>query len=342
MDGPLRFGLVGAGSIAQAYLNVFESCEVANLVAVADNRAEAARAAAEKMKCQWFASHEELADKADCDAIIVCTPPSTHSDIAMFFLEKGISVLCEKPFSTDIESALKVCDAAQRSGASIAMASKFRYVEDIIRAKSIIASGLLGDVILVENTFAASVDMTRRWNSDPKVAGGGVLIDNGTHSVDIVRYLVGAIDELFAAEGRRVQDIEVEDTAIIFMRTRSGANAHADLSWSLNKEQDSYIRVYGSDGLINVGWKASCYRQLSSPEWVFFGGGYDKNAAFRRMVENFCNHLRKTEPLLIGPADALASVRAIQSAYEALATGHWVKVPAAVPELSAITVRAQG
>ena len=156
------------------------------------------------------------------------------------------------------------------------MAAKFRFVEDVIRARQIVESGILGELIVFENMFASRVDMTRRWNSDPAISGGGVLIDNGTHSVDIVRYFLGPIVEVMAVEAKRVQDLEVEDTATMLLRTADGVLGTVDLSWSIDKATDTYITIYGSQGTISVGWQGARYRQVSSPEWVEFGDGYDK------------------------------------------------------------------
>ena len=99
-----------------------------------------------------------------------------------------------------------------------------------------------------------------------------------------------------------------------------------DLSWSIDKEQDSYISMYGSHGMVHVGWAASRYRQLTSPDWIVFGRGYDKIAAFSSQLMNFCNHIRHHEPLLITPQDALASVEVIQAAYQSLHKGQWVQL----------------
>jgi len=326
MTEPLKLGLVGAGAIAQSYTKALEDSVIARLVGIADTRAEAAAAAAETMNCESYTSHEDLVDKAGCEAVIVCTPPSTHSAIAGYFIDRGIPVLCEKPLSTDTASARALCEAAESEGVILAMASKFRYVEDVIRARSIITSGLLGDIILMENAFASSVNMERRWNSDPKIGGGGVLIDNGTHSVDIVRYLLGPIVDVLAVEGTRIQDIPVEDSANLFVHTESGATAHIDLSWSLNKDLDTFIRVYGTDGTILLGWQESRYKQKSSADWVVFGQGYDKLSAFQGQIRNFCNRVKGIEPLLISNADAIASVEVIQAAYTSLKQGGWVTI----------------
>jgi predicted dehydrogenase len=326
MREPISFGLIGAGGIAQSYLQVFSGSKEAQITAVADVRLEAAESAAEAVGCQPFASWKELADRALPEAVVVCTPPSTHAEIAIHFLSRGTAVLCEKPFALDVESARDMAMAAEANHALLTMASKFRYVQDVIRAKSILASGILGDIILFENVFASRAKMSNRWNSNPAVSGGGVLIDNGTHSVDIIRYFLGPIEDVLAVEGKRVQTLEVEDTVQLFVRATNGARGTIDLSWSIDKGRDSYIEIYGSNGTVRVGWKESKFRQATSPDWVVFGAGYDKIGAMRAQVENFCRALRGREPLLITVDDAIASVAVIERGYRSLQSSGWVRV----------------
>jgi predicted dehydrogenase len=323
----IKFGLVGTGGIAQAYVQAFEACEMAQLVAVADVRPEAAQAMAERLKCQSFTSHQAMADGAELDAVIVCTPPVSHPEICLHFLGKQIHVLCEKPLSIDVQSARQMQAAAKAAGVILTMGSKFRYAEDVVKAKSIVASGILGEIVLLENAFTARVDMSSRWNSDPTISGGGVLIDNGTHSVDIMRYFLGPLAEVQVVEGKRLQGLSVEDTVRIFAKSSSGVIGNIDLSWSINKELDYYLRIYGSHGTISVGWKESKYRQASSQDWVVFGNGYNKVQAFRSQIENLCGAIRQQEALLITSDDAIASVEVIESAYAALNQNRWTTIP---------------
>ncbi len=322
----LRFGLVGAGAIAQTYAQVFEKWQQAELVAVADIRGEAAKVLAERWKCQSHSSHEDMVQKNKLDAAIVCTPPSTHPEICQYFFEKGIHVLCEKPLSIEVRTAKAMVEAAKKAGVKFTMASKFRYVDDVIRAKSIVTSGILGEIVLFENAFTSRVNMAGRWNSVPEVGGGGVLIDNGTHSLDLMRYFLGPLAEIQVVEGKRIQGLPVEDTVRIFVRSEMGVMGSIDLSWSINKELDSYINIYGSRGTVFVGWKESKYRQSSSPEWVVFGKGYDKNQAFRSQINNFAKAIQGEEALLITPEEALESVEAIEAAYGALKESKWTSI----------------
>jgi predicted dehydrogenase len=326
MNASAAFGLIGAGGVAQSYLQAVAGMQEAHFEAVADTRVDAAASAAEAAGSTAFGSWQELADATKLDAVLICTPPASHVEIATAFLSRGIAVLCEKPFALDLASARELAATAEANDALLTMASKFRYVQDVIRAKSILASGILGEIVLLENVFASRADMSNRWNSDPAVSGGGVLIDNGTHSVDIVRYFLGPIVEVLAVEGKRIQSLAVEDTVQLFVHSAGGVRATIDLSWSLDKERDSYLEIYGSNGTVRVGWRESRYRQASSHEWVVFGSGYDKVAALQAQVRNFCRALRGEEHLLITVEDALASVAVIEQAYASLARSQLVPV----------------
>ncbi len=323
----IRIGMVGAGAIAQAYAQAFTQSDHAELVAVVDVRQEAADAVASSNHCKAVTDYTKLCDAVDVDAVLICTPPATHPEICVHFLEKGIHVLCEKPLAVNMESALEMVAAAEKSNAKFTMASKFRYVEDVKKAKAIISSGILGELILFENTFAGHVDMRQRWNANPEISGGGVMIDNGTHSLDVARYLLGPLAEIQAVEGRRIQDLPVEDTVRIFARTQNGVMASIDLSWSLNKQLPDYISIYGSQGTILVGWKESKYRRNSDQEWIVFGNGYNKTEAFTAQLNNFALAIRGEETLTIKIDDALADVAAIEVAYEAMRRNTWMSIP---------------
>lgn len=322
----LRFAIVGAGAIAQAYSQAFERCEEAKVVAIADCRVEAARSLAERMQCRSYANFEHMVLDCALDAAIICTPPATHPGICVYLAENGIHVLCEKPFSIDSQSAQEMLDAAKKAGIVLTMASKFRFVDDVVRAKSMVSSGVLGDLILFENVFATRVDMGSRWNSTPEISGGGVIIDNGTHSVDLMRYFLGPLAEVHVLEGKRSQGLAVEETAALFVRSLSGVICSIDLSWSMTKQRDSFLDIYGSRGAISIGWKKSSYLDFAHGERVTFGQGYNKIRAFRGQINNFSRAIREEEPLSITGVDALASVCLIESAYEALRQNQWIPV----------------
>jgi predicted dehydrogenase len=153
-----------------------------------------------------------------------------------------------------------------------------------------------------------------------------VLIDNGTHSVDLVRYFLGPIADVQVVEGKRSQGLAVDETVRIFVRSTAGVLGSIDLSWSINKEQESYINIYGTHGTLWIGWKESRYRQSGARDWVVFGKGYNKVQAFRSNIDNFARAIRGEEAMLIDADDALASVEVVEAAYADLRRSHWIPV----------------
>jgi predicted dehydrogenase len=293
---------------------------------VCDVREEAAAALAEPFDAAVFTDASALARSGICDAVVVCSPPVSHLDVALAMVGDGVAVLCEKPLAIDCPSATKMVEAAASAGVLLTMASKFRYVDDVVRARSMLTSGLLGEITMFSNGFASPVDMRNRWNADPAISGGGVIIDNGTHSVDIARYLLGPLDAVFAAEATRRLDLPVEDSARLLLRAASGTVGGVTLSWALEPFSNTYLEVLGTEGALRVGWSRSRFRQKSSPTWIDFGTGYDKVVAHARQLDTFAAALRGRGDLIVTPADALASVSAIEAAYASIASGSWASV----------------
>lgn len=322
----LKFALIGTGGIAQTYAQAFQQSECCTLVAVADVREDAAKAFAEPFGAKSFADYQALAESTELDAVIVSTPPSTHPEIAMYFMRKGVNVLCEKPLCLTVAEAKAMIETAETSNVTFTMATKFRYCADVVKAKAILASGVLGEIVQFENAFTAKVDMSKRWNSNREIAGGGVLIDNGTHSVDIIRYFLGAITEVLAVETSGTQNLSVDENVKLLARTAENVVASVDLTWGINKELPNFISVYGTNGTLHIGWRESKYKLNSSPDWTVFGTGYDKVQAFRAKIENFRNAILGKEELLIKPDDALASVETIEAAYRSLNQNLWARV----------------
>lgn len=331
-----RLGLIGAGGIGRAYLDALAGSALVEVTAIADDQPSAVAALEGAADVQVYRSHRALLEDSVCDAVLVCTPPLSHAVICRDAISHGVPVLCEKPFGFDAAASRELVEDAEQRGVCVTMASKFRFVEDVVRAKRIIDAGLLGEIVLFENAFTSRVDMRDRWNADAAISGGGVLIDNGTHSVDIARFLIGPICRVHAVEGKRAQGLAVEDTAQLFVESASGVMGTIDLSWSLSKDRASYVEIHGTEGTVRVGWSSSRYRQASSDEWVEFGTGYDKHTALRDQVENFVAALDGREQLRITAADAIASVDVVQAAYASMGRDHWEPVVSELVDLTAV------
>lgn len=322
----IKIGLIGCGRIAQDHLRAFAKIKNVTIQAVADSAPEKAKSTAEQYECNAYVDYRKMVKSEELNAVVISTPPSEHAKMSIRAMSCGLHVFCEKPFAIDTTEAQEMCRWARRKKLILMMASKFRFVDDVVQAKAIVESGLLGRVVLFENVLCSRVDMTNRWNSKKNVSGGGVLIDNGTHSVDIARFLLGHISLIQAQFGCQIQDMQVEDTARVYFQTESEVMGTIDLSWSLNKEMPSYISVYGTEGMINIGWKSSQYKLREKDQWVNFGTGYDKQRAFENQSRHFIDCIAfKKKPIIAG-IDGLESVKVIQRAYESSRINKWLKV----------------
>ncbi|MCA8948967.1 MAG: Gfo/Idh/MocA family oxidoreductase [Planctomycetes bacterium] len=319
--------LVGCGQISRAYVAALARTETLTLVAVVDPDAEArARLAAELEVAAFESVPALLATGPALRAALLLTPPDTHEPLARHLLEHGVHVLCEKPLAPTPAAAERMLAAARSADRRLMMGSKFRYSTDVLAARRLLDAGFCGDIVLYENVFCSHVDMTRRWNAVRARSGGGVLIDNGCHSVDVARFLLGPIARVQAWFGRVAQAIAVEDTARLLFESQSGALGSIDLSWSVHKATPAYVRIHGTAGTIEIGWQESRCQRVGDAEWRVFGHGYDKVAAFAAQLDDFAAVVRGERAGIIGDDDALASVTVIERAYESQRAERWLAI----------------
>ncbi len=321
----LRLGIVGDGRIAKDYRRALEQLGDLELVAICDQDPQAQCLEASGRELQFFSRVEAMLLETDLDAALVLTPPATHASISSALLRAGCHVFCEKPLATSSAAARSMYKRAQQAGRVLMMGTKFRFIDDVIAARELIQQGVLGELVFFENSFCSMVDMESRWNSDPRSSGGGVLIDNGSHSADLARFLVGPIIRVFAHYGRRLQKIQVEDSVRIQIEARGGLLGQVDLSWSLDKASDVYFSLHGAGGSMQLGWKGSRYR-LQGGDWIPFGSGYDKIQAFSAQLKHFARVVRGEEEAQVAGEDALESVRFIEAAYSSAGHGRWVSI----------------
>jgi predicted dehydrogenase len=322
----IRVAIVGAGAIARAHAEALSASSHFQLVTVIDVDAARAAALAEKYGALSATSIDAITN-GSIDAAIVSTPPNTHRDLATRLLEAGVHVLCEKPFALGRSNAYAMAETAKRCGRVLTMATKFRFVNDLTIARDAIAAGKIGALYRVHNVFASPVDMSGRWNVDAQSSGGGVIIDNGTHSVDIMRYILGPIESVRAIEASKERVYAgVEDTARIEVLSVGGVFGRIDLSWSEQSAGPWFISIQGSRGGIDIGWKGSRRRFDGASEFTPFGVGYDKNAAFAGQVADFAAAIRGERPTTTSLDEAVASVDVIDAAYASMKAGRWIAV----------------
>ncbi len=325
---PLAIALVGAGRVARTYAHAIAGEPGLRLAAVVGRQAEAARALAAMAMAPACAVHAEVeelaADPGGVEAAIVCTPPASHPAIACRLLASGLHVLGEKPFAPTPAAAMAMAAAARRAGRTLLLAAKYRHFPAVGEARRLVAAGAIGAPVFYESAFLQRAAMAGDWYADAAVSGGGVLADNGPHAADLLRFVLAPIEAVSAAAGPRLQGLAVEETVALAARVAGGALARIDLSWSADSPGETCLRIAGSEGIVEVGWRASRWRR-SGAAWTPFGSPYDKLAAFRGVLADFAAAVRGAAAST-SLADALASVAVVAAGYASLASGAWTAV----------------
>ena len=331
---PVKFALIGCGEVARSYAATISRHPDMTLSAVVDENPEAVQAFGRSFSCNYYTSLQDyLSGNYFADCGIICTSESDHAEIAEQLMRLGIDILCATPFAPDSASPEKMIDISRAFGVRLMMGSRFRYIADIIYARKLIQSGILGRVLVFEIDFRRMADIGRDGDSRKDRSNRGILMDSGSHAIDITQHFFGPLLRIRVEETRRLRSRVVKNTVRIDMRTVSGVIGTAQLSWKKKNPCDDYIRIYGTGGTLCIGWKSSKYRLNDSVDWIKFGEGYSTPKALNRQMGNYLNAFILNGIPETAAEDGPESVRAMEAAYRSLSTGNWINLQATPPEL---------
>ncbi|MGN1052002.1 MAG: Gfo/Idh/MocA family protein [Candidatus Scatosoma sp.] len=222
MDGDirkLRVGIIGCGRISVMHLIPLQTIKEAEVVACCDIKRERAEETAKKYGLTAYESYEEMLDKENLDCVHICLPHYLHSKAAICAFEHGVNVLCEKPMDVDYESAERAVRIAKEKGVLYGVIFQCRYNNSAQLVKKAVESGRLGKILSARSTltwtrpdeYYAESDWKGTWDKE----GGGVIIDQAIHSIDLVNWMVGSEAESVSVSmaNRGHKCVKVEDSA---------------------------------------------------------------------------------------------------------------------------------
>ena len=312
-----RIGIIGCGQMGRWHLNAYKSNASCQVVAVADTDFAKAEAFAAEVGARAYRSHTEMIVKESLTGVSVCTLPVTHRGIVVDFLRAGIHVLCEKPLTISVEDAKEMLEIAQEKNLLVLPAFKFRFYDEVLRAKELIDRGSLGKVLSFRLMFGGYIDMSESWYSQKELSGGGIIMDNGPHALDLIRFLLGEVCTI-AAYGSHIQKLRVEDTAQLTVRLESGATGSVDLSWSTSSPAKTYLEIYAEDGSAFLDTEGLTYRFKTWKEWKRVPNEISGPPAFARQIDHFLESIARKSTTRLNNNDGLISQALIEAAYESL------------------------
>jgi predicted dehydrogenase len=250
-----RVGFLGVGWIGRSRMQALLETGLVEPAGVADVDSELRTSAAADLQ-PAVATLDELLE-LDLAGLVIATPNSLHAEQAIAALERGIAVFCQKPLGRDGEETRRVIEAARDADRLLGVDLSYRYT----RATQAVHAGIaeLGQVYALDLVFHNAYGPDKPWFTQPRLSGGGCLIDLGTHLVDLALWLTASQSATVEAStvrhhGRRLRDGEVEDFALAQLDLDGRVTARIACSWFLPAGRDAVIEftVYGTDGAAAV------------------------------------------------------------------------------------------
>ena len=257
-EGPLRVGLIGAGVMGRLRTRALSRVPILRLVAVADVCEERARElAASGSGVRVFSDGAALAGAADVDAVILSTPPSSHEPLALACLRGGKHLLVEKPLATTVEACRALVQAAEEAGLCLATGFNLRHTRAALLARRLLDAGAIGalDHIRSFHGHPGGREFTHDWVYDRSVAGGGALMDNGIHLIDLTRWFLGEVESVKGfATNHTWRKEGCEDNGFLLLKSREGRVATLQASWTEWRGYGYRLEIYGTQGFIRFGY----------------------------------------------------------------------------------------
>ena len=249
----LRTAVIGCGKVAHIHAEVLAAIPESRFVAACGRDAGRTQAFADVYGVKPYTSVEQMVAAGGVEAVVVATPHPAHAAVTTAALCAGAHAIVEKPLASSLEDCDAMIGAARASGRKLAMISQRRLYRPVQRVKEAIDAGKLGTPILGTVTMLGWRD-EKYYRSDPwrgswAGEGGGVLVNQAPHQIDILQWYMGEVAELYGAWANLNHPyIEVEDTAIAVLRFRSGALGNILVSNSQNPALFGKVWVHGSNG----------------------------------------------------------------------------------------------
>ena len=260
------FGIVGCGVIAPAHAEALASLSNARLVAVTDVVADKAKAFALDQGVTWEPDLATLLGRPDIDVVSVCVPSGRHAEVGEQVARAGKHLVVEKPIDVTLSAADRLLSAVREAGVRLTVVSQRRFDPGLVELRALVDQGRLGRLVLGDakikwyrsQAYYDSADWRGTWALD----GGGALMNQGVHWVDMLRWIMGPVAEVSALCATQCHEIEVEDVALAILRFESGAVGTIEVTTAVFPGLTERLEVSGTGGTVVVEAGRISIRQL--------------------------------------------------------------------------------
>lgn len=328
-----NFAIIGCGAAAKIHAGALEGLENGRLYGVYDGHADRAQAFAEKYGCRAFLSLDELLSCKDVDIVNVCVPSGLHAQIAVAALQAKKHVVVEKPMAITKAQIEQIIAAAEENERKVAVITQYRFTPATQKVKRALDEGKLGKILLADfsGKYYRSADYyaSAAWRGTKAMDGGGALMNQGIHGIDVIQYLMGGVKSVQAVCRTLRHDIEVEDSAYLLVEYKNGAIGCIHGTTTASPGYPRRIEINGTKGSIVI-------EEDSITRWDVEGdsaetGKRTVNSGADPMALNFAYHrlqladllaaIEEDRPPLVDVYEGKKPVDIILAAYESNQSG---------------------
>lgn len=247
------YAIIGTGVIAPLHAEAIKNIPEAELVAVVDVVEEKAIEFQQKHDCiRFYSSVEDCLQDEQVDVVIICTPSGTHGDLVIQSAKAGKHILCEKPFEIQANKMTRMIETAREANVKLGGVFQRRVLDATLQVRKMLEKGILGTPNLADAylKYYRSQEYydSAGWRGTWKMDGGGALMNQGVHGIDMIQWLNGGVKKVFARAAAMERDIEVEDTAVAAVEYNNGAFGVIEGSTLVYPSQITRFELHGNKG----------------------------------------------------------------------------------------------
>ncbi len=355
----LRTGIIGCGKVGDFHAKAFEALENSEFTAVCDNNIERARAFADRYGVKAYDDIEAMIRECKLDVVSVCTPHPLHANPAVVAADCGCNVLIEKPLASSLEDCDRIIEAGDRNHVTIGTMVQRRFYRPCMRIHQAIEDGKIGRPVLGMVTMLGWRDKNY-YDSDPwrgswKGEGGGVMVNQAPHQIDLLQWYMGDVDEIYGVwKNLNHPYIEVEDTAVAVIKFKNGGVGNIVVSNSQNPALFGKVHVFGENGagvgvqtdggamfvagmssiteapyndLWTVAGEENMLETWKKEDTDFFNSVDSMYYYHREQIRDFVDAVQKGEKPLVDAREGRKTVEIFTGIYRATETNSVIKFP---------------
>jgi predicted dehydrogenase len=343
MSDHIGFGIIGCGNIAPFHVQAINSCPDAALVAVADiNEIQSERFEELNPNVQTFTDYKKLLRMPEVNAVCILTPSATHADIAIEAAGARKHILCEKPLDIDLNKIDHLIHACNQAKVKLSTIAQRRTYPHFQRVREAVAGGLLGKMVLADchMNFYRSPSYCKNagWRASWELAGGGALMNQGIHGLDVLRWTMGEVSSVIAKSAHIARDISVDDTTVAVLEFASGAFGLLQVTVASNPGDPSCYFFHGEKGTIAlndqdiVRWAVSekpTVRAKDDEDKIKHARleeGPDMPSGHNAQICDLVAAIKEDRDPMVAPEDARANVAVINAIYKSADTGKEIRL----------------